>query len=149
MIFKFKVQKFDSAQCDTAQSQTPCSVRQFLIFKHFNFPTRCSVILRGVWLGAVSNCVESRFSRISLRKRIFQRNNFRLFIRDPNGFDSWKKSRDTASLKNALYIARLTQSLSRGSKFSMNCHIAGIAVSMRRVTACDCDDLLLCAFVVL
>ena len=42
-------------------------------------------------LRAVAHCVESRFSRISSRKRIFQRNYFRLFIRDPDGFDSWKK----------------------------------------------------------
>ena len=55
-------------QCDTARNRT-----------------RCSVILCGVRLGAVSHCAESHFSRI------FRRNHFRLFIRDPNGFDSWKK----------------------------------------------------------
>ena len=51
----------DSAQYHTAQSPTPRSVRQFWIFRHFNlnFPTRRSVILCGVRLGAVWYCAES------------------------------------------------------------------------------------------
>ena len=62
-----------------------------------------TVWLRAVWhhfgfshisisrLRAVTDWAESRFSRISSRKRIFQRNYFRLFIKDPDGLDSWKK----------------------------------------------------------
>ena len=53
--------------------------------------TCCSAILCGVRLSAVSHCTDSRFSWISSWKRIFQWNNLSLFIRDPNGFNSWKK----------------------------------------------------------
>ena len=57
-----------------------------------------SVSLHGVRLRAVlanfgfrdisiSNCAESLISRISSRKRIFEQNHFRLFIRGSDGFD--------------------------------------------------------------
>ena len=87
-----------------ALSRTPRSVRQFGIFGHFLFPysaqcdtarsqTRRSVILRRARLSAVQyHTARSQvFLRISSRKRFFQQNLFRLFIIDPNGFDSWKK----------------------------------------------------------
>ena len=75
------------------QSPTPRNVSQFWICEHFNFQLR-----------AVLVCAESNFSRISPQKRTFKQNHFSLFIRGPDGFDSWnkkkcQKSRDTAPLK--------------------------------------------------
>ena len=84
----------DSAQYHTAQS-----------------PTRRSITLRRVRLGAVSHSAESSFSRISSRKRIFQQNHFRLFIRKPNGFDSWKKNYEKISWHCLFKIASFVLTL--------------------------------------
>ena len=66
-----------------------------------NSLTPHSVSLHRVRLRTVLACAESNISRISLSKRKFKRNHFNLFIRSPDGFDSWrKKSRDTATLNN-------------------------------------------------
>ena len=45
---------FDLAQHHTVWSSTSRSVRQFRVLVHFNFPTRRSVILRGVTFFALS-----------------------------------------------------------------------------------------------
>ena len=37
-VFENKKKLFYSAQCETVRSPTPRSVRQFWIFRHFNFP---------------------------------------------------------------------------------------------------------------
>ena len=97
---------FDSTQYHTARSRTrhsiaPRRVRLGAVLDNFGFSdislsrlaqcdtvwsrTRRSMILLGVRLSAVSHCAESCFSRISLQKR--KRNQFRLFIRDPDGLD--------------------------------------------------------------
>ena len=63
-IFGFlKMYSSDSAQCQPVQSLTPHGVS-----------------LRGV-----------SYSRIYPRNWIFKQNHFNLFIRGPDGFDSWKK----------------------------------------------------------
>ena len=59
--------------------------------RYFNFRLRAVL----AWV----ECAESLISRISSRKRIFKQHHFSLFIRGPDGFDSWNKkwqtSRDT------------------------------------------------------
>ena len=90
------------------------SVGKFWIFGHFNFLTwhsvirlewswtRHSAILRGVRLSAVSQF----FAKTNFFAKQFF---YSLFIRDPDGFNSWRKkmqkSRDTASLSCRLKIS--------------------------------------------
>ena len=90
-----------SKMANTAQSRTSrsvilcggglCSVLAIFWFsKYFwNILEISSYRLYKSWvrLRTVSHCAESHFLQISSRKRIFQRNHFRLFIRDPDGLD--------------------------------------------------------------
>ena len=94
---------------------TPRSVSQFWIFEKYsklfrkiNIWTPDSLLMETnkiVWICAVLACAESHISQISPLKRIFKKKkHFKLFIRNPYGFDSWKNvktSRDTATLITA------------------------------------------------
>ena len=85
-----------------------------------NSLTHCRLTLCGVWLGAVSHCVESRFLQISLQKQFFQWNYFRLFIRDPNGFNSWRRKNVHKILWHCLFNVSipLFENCNRKSKYS-------------------------------
>ena len=75
---------FDSAQTNTARSRTWCCIT----------------------LRAVLYCMESHFSRISLRKRIFQRNHLDCLSGTQTGLlrkKNTKKYRDTASLSKVVF----------------------------------------------
>ena len=90
-------EKRGSAQCDTRQSRTPQSRKiNFFFLKIQNMAytaprlTPRSVIMRGVEFFELSILISSW-------KRIFKHNHFSLFIRGPDGVDSWKKWRSKIS----------------------------------------------------